>query len=128
MHLTQENLDQRAIIIQIQTLNKDNSLSSPSGIDEFRELVISSGASILDEVICRCVKPSTKTFLRQGKVDEVNEKIKKLHVNLIFFNHDLTPSQERNLESSLNARVLDRTGMILDIFGLILSMIIIIII
>ena len=118
MHLTQENLDQRAIIIQIETLNKDNSLSSPSGIDEFRELVISSGASILDEVICRCVKPSTKTFLRQGKVDEVNEKIKKLHVNLIFFNHDLTPSQERNLESSLNARVLDRTGMILDIFAL----------
>ena len=53
----------------------------------------------------------------KGKVDEISQAAKKYNADLVIFNHDLSPSQERNLEKELQTRVLDRTGLILDIFA-----------
>ena len=61
--------------------------------------------------------PSFKNIKCKGKVDEISEATKKYKADLVIFNHDLSPSQERNLEKELRTRVLDRTGLILDIFA-----------
>ena len=84
---------------------------------EFRELVESAGADVLDHIGGSRRTPDPRYFVGGGKVDEIAESAKERGAELVVFNHDLSPSQERNLEKRLNARVLDRAGLILDIFA-----------
>src|SRR5690606_14295218 len=62
-------------------------------------------------------QPSAKFLIGSGKVEELRDLVREGEVELVIFNHTLTPSQERNLERALECRVLDRTGLILDIFA-----------
>lgn len=84
---------------------------------ELLELVRSAGAepAVLIEGTRRLAHP--KTFIGEGKVDEVRDALKTHDAEIVIFNHALSPSQERNLERALECRVLDRTGLILDIFA-----------
>ena len=86
-------------------------------LSEFRELVISAGADPVDLVTTKRDVPHVKTFVGKGKVEEVAEAVRMHDVSLVIFNHALTPSQERNVEREIKCRVLDRTGLILDIFA-----------
>ncbi|WP_419811988.1 ribosome rescue GTPase HflX [Bacterioplanoides sp.] len=86
-------------------------------LNEFRELVISAGADPLDLVTAKRSTPDPKTFIGLGKVDEIRELLQLHDCQLVMFNHSLSPSQERNLEKALECRVVDRTGLILDIFA-----------
>lgn len=84
---------------------------------EFRELIKSSGAEVLAHVGGSRKVPDPRYFIGGGKVDEVADVLAECGAELVLFNHDLSPSQERNLEKRLQARVLDRSGLILDIFA-----------
>ncbi|MCX4187869.1 ribosome rescue GTPase HflX [Methylophaga sp. OBS4] len=84
---------------------------------EFIELVGSTGARIAAIVQGKRHRPDPKYFAGSGKVDEVAEQVLAAHAALVIFNHELSPSQERNLEHKLKCRVLGRTGLILDIFA-----------
>lgn len=84
---------------------------------EFKELVGSTGANIAALVEGKRHRPDPKYFAGSGKVDEVAEFVHASHAALVIFNHELSPSQERNLEHKLKCRVLGRTGLILDIFA-----------
>lgn len=84
---------------------------------EFRELVRSADADVLAHVGGSRKVPDPRYFVGGGKVDEVAEQLAACGASLVVFNHDLSPSQERNLEKRLRARVLDRAGLILDIFA-----------
>lgn len=84
---------------------------------EFKELVGSTGAKIAAIVEGKRHRPDPKYFAGSGKVDEVAEYVNASHAALVIFNHELSPSQERNLEQKLKCRVLGRTGLILDIFA-----------
>lgn len=84
---------------------------------EFFELVTSAGARPVDWVTTKRTTPDAKTFVGRGKVEEMAEVVALHNVALVIFNHALSPSQERNLEKILQCRVLDRTGLILDIFA-----------
>nr|WP_255857858.1 ribosome rescue GTPase HflX [Bacterioplanoides sp. SCSIO 12839] len=86
-------------------------------LNEFRELVISAGAEPLDLITAKRSTPDPKTFIGLGKVDEIREMLQLYDCQLVMFNHSLSPSQERNLEKALECRVVDRTGLILDIFA-----------
>jgi len=86
-------------------------------LTEFEELAASAGASVVDIVTTRRYSPDPKTFIGRGKADEIVERIQQLGAELVLFNHSLSPSQERNLEQLFQCRVLDRTGLILDIFA-----------
>ena len=86
-------------------------------LNEFRELVISAGADPVDLVTTKRDVPDVKTFIGKGKVEEIAELARMHDVHLVIFNHALSPRQERNLEAVLSCRVLDRTGLILDIFA-----------
>lgn len=84
---------------------------------EFRELVLSAGADPVGLITTKRDTPDAKTFIGKGKVEDIGRELELTEAELVIFNHSLTPSQERNLERILQCRVLDRTGLILDIFA-----------
>jgi GTP-binding protein HflX len=84
---------------------------------EFAELARAAGAEVLDTVTGSRRTAEPRFFIGLGKADEVLERVKALKADLVLVNHSLSPSQERNLEKHLSCRVLDRTGLILDIFA-----------
>lgn len=88
-----------------------------SSLSEFRELVTSAGAYIAGEVSQRRPKADPATLIGSGKVEELAGIAASTHANVVLFDHDLTPTQLRNLEEALPCRVLDRTQLILDIFA-----------
>ncbi|MGH8164559.1 MAG: GTPase HflX, partial [Rhodanobacteraceae bacterium] len=84
---------------------------------EFEELAKSAGAQVLDRVAARVAAPNPRFYLGTGKVDEILERVRAQDVDLVLVDHALTPVQERNLEKHLSVRVVDRAGLILDIFA-----------
>jgi GTPase len=86
-------------------------------LSEFVELVRSADVSDVDIVVGSRHTPSSKTFVGKGKLEEIEVLVRQHEIDVVLFNHALSPSQERNLEKALQCRVLDRTGLILDIFA-----------
>ncbi len=84
---------------------------------EFAELARSAGAIIVDEVVSARKRPEPRFFIGKGKVDELRSSVEANGAELVIFGTSLSPSQERNLERELRCRVLDRAGLILDIFA-----------
>lgn len=84
---------------------------------EFEELVRSAGAEPVCFIKGSRKTPDARTFVGQGKLEEIAVAVREYEADLVLFNHALSPSQERNLEKSLKCRVRDRTGLILDIFA-----------
>ena len=84
---------------------------------EFEELARSAGAVPVLFIKGTRKKPDAGHFVGSGKLDEIAAAVKEHQAELVLFNHSLSPSQERNLEKHLQCRVLDRTGLILDIFA-----------
>ncbi|WP_324733173.1 ribosome rescue GTPase HflX [Pseudomonas paeninsulae] len=84
---------------------------------EFQELAISAGADTVAFLSVPSNRLTAKYLIGSGKVEELRDQVKILEADLVIFNHVLTPSQERNLERVFGCRVLDRTGLILDIFA-----------
>ncbi len=86
-------------------------------LSEFKELVLSSGAQIMEIITTSRKRADPKFFIGSGKALEIAEMVKVHEADLVLFNHQLAASQERNLEGLIQCRVLDRTGLILDIFS-----------
>ena len=104
---------ERAVLVHI-TLESE---TEPEDPDEFRELVSSAGVSCVALVTGTRNQPASRLFLGAGKLEELRSVITAESADVVLFNHILSPSQERNLEAELKCRVLDRTGVILDIFA-----------
>ncbi|MGB9150071.1 MAG: GTPase HflX [Burkholderiales bacterium] len=86
-------------------------------LDELKLLSESAGVEVLGVLVGSRAKPDPSTFIGSGKLIEVGEAIEALGANLVIFNHNISPIQQRNLERDLKVRVLDRTNLILDIFA-----------
>ncbi len=86
-------------------------------LHELRQLVTSAGLQVRATVEGKRSSPDAKFFIGSGKADELKLMLEASDTSLVAFNHDLSPSQQRNLERFLQAKVLDRTGLILDIFA-----------
>ena len=84
---------------------------------EFAELARSAGGIIVDEIVSARKKPDPRFFIGKGKVEELRASVEANGAELVIFGTPLSPSQERNLERELKCRVLDRAGLILDIFA-----------
>ena len=108
--------DNRVVIVNSSFGNLID-ISMDEVFQEFRELVLSSDAEILFEFNFNQKVVNAKHFIGRGKLEEIKRIIDLNKIELIIFNHNLSPSQERNIESFLKTRVLDRTGLILDIFA-----------
>lgn len=105
---------ERAVVVQLDFGQPD--LEDQLG--EVRLLASSAGGVVVGEVFGRRQSPDPKTFVGKGKVDEIAAMISAGEADLVIFNHELSPAQERNLERTLKCRVIDRTSLILDIFAL----------
>lgn len=88
-----------------------------ASLEEFQELARSAGAEILATVVQRRPKADPATLIGPGKLDELAAIADSTEADLILFDHDLSPTQQRNLEKALPCRVIDRTQLILDIFA-----------
>ena len=86
-------------------------------LEELRQLALTAGLDVRATVEGRRPKPDATYFVGSGKADELAVALQATESNIAVFNHDLTPSQQRNLERKLACRVVDRTGLILDIFA-----------
>jgi GTPase len=86
-------------------------------LQELHELATSSGAQVVGSMLQRSPQPDPATLVGRGKVSEVHSAARAAGAGLIIFDHDLTPSQLRNLEQALDLKVIDRTQLILDIFA-----------
>ncbi len=84
---------------------------------EFEELVLSAGGDPVEYVFGQREAPHPRYFVGIGKLEEICALVQQHEIEVVLFNHALSPSQERNLEKELKCRVLDRTGLILDIFA-----------
>ncbi len=84
---------------------------------ELEELALSAGADPVEMLTGSRAKPSPKYFIGSGKLDELKQLVHQHEATLVIFNHAMSPAQERNVETELECRVLDRTGLILDIFA-----------
>lgn len=104
---------ERAILVHLEM--KDEAQQEDQR--EFKELVVSAGADPVDLLIVRRQQPNAKFFVGSGKVEEIRQAVVMHEAEVVLFNHALTPTQERNLEREFQCRVLDRTGLILDIFA-----------
>lgn len=85
--------------------------------EEFAELAVSAGAVVVAQLTCSKRTPDSRTFIGKGKLEELRKSVEANDAELIVCNAPLSPSQERNLERELKCRVLDRSGLILDIFA-----------
>jgi GTP-binding protein HflX len=89
----------------------------PEDPREFEELVLSAGGDPVAFITGKSISPNAKFFIGTGKLQELQAIVAANEAEVVIFNHTLSPSQERNLEKELQCRVLDRTGLILDIFA-----------
>lgn len=87
-------------------------------LQELEQLAISAGMKVKTTLEGRRFKPDPKYFIGSGKAEELLSIVQATESQVVVFNHDLSPSQQRNLERLLECRVVDRTGLILDIFAL----------
>jgi len=98
--------------------DKDESLwSVEDSLNELGTLARTAGAEVVGRMIQRMRHPDVATYIGKGRAQELSDTEKQMHVDLVIFDEELSPSQQRNLEKMLSARVLDRTALILDIFA-----------
>jgi GTP-binding protein HflX len=95
----------------------DPQFSAEESLAELRDLATSAGAEIAGEMLQRRDRPDPATLIGRGKLEEIAGAAESVSADLLLFDHDLTASQQRNIENVVHARVIDRTQLILDIFA-----------
>ena len=106
---------ERTVLVHIEL---NSTRHAPNSLDEFKQLALSSGLNIVDTITVKRNFTKAQFFIGTGKVDELTDIVSEHEIDLVIFSLELSPSQERNLEKALKCQVIDRTGLILDIFAL----------
>lgn len=104
---------ERAVLLHVVS----RQASRAEDLDEFRELLRSAGAEVVGECLASRESPDPRLYIGKGKAEELAALVGESEADLVVVNAQLSPSQERNLEALLKCRVIDRTGLILDIFS-----------
>ena len=102
-----------AVLVNIDFQNTEFN----EGLDEFIELVTSAGLEPVTTITCSRNAPDAGLFIGSGKVEEIKQAVMEKQADVVIFNHILSPRQERNVEKECQCRVVDRVGLILDIFA-----------
>jgi GTPase len=114
-YLEQENIREKVILVGCQTTEDD--LHFQYSMEELESLTETAKGTVVTQVVQKRVKVHPATYIGKGKVEELQALEEELEPDLIIFNDELSPSQNRNLSAGLKARVIDRTQLILDIFA-----------
>ena len=106
-------INEPAILVDVNFRNDEFNEAT----DEFIDLVTSAGLVPINTITCSRPVPDPRFFIGKGKVEQVKAAVRSKQAEVIIFNHALNPGQERNLEQECQCRVVDRVGLILDIFA-----------
>ncbi|MBL6649728.1 MAG: GTPase HflX [Flavobacteriaceae bacterium] len=107
---------ERTVLVGIITLNQSKSLLKEY-LNELSFLTYTAGGTVVKTITQKMDSPDTKTFLGKGKMEELYSFIKINDINSVIFDDELTPTQQSNIEKQLRCKIVDRTGLILDIFA-----------
>lgn len=107
---------EKSVLIGIITQEQDAD-KSKEYLDELEFLAYTAGGEVVKRFVQKMDKPNPKTFMGSGKMEQVLEFVKEHEVNTVIFDDELTPAQQNNIEKLLKCKIIDRTGLILDIFA-----------
>ena len=107
---------ERTVLVGIITLDQSKSLLKEY-LNELSFLTYTAGGTVVKTITQKMDSPDTKTFLGKGKMEELYSYIKINDINSVIFDDELTPTQQSNIEKQLRCKIVDRTGLILDIFA-----------
>lgn len=113
LDLTERNKPAKALIVY----QRDTAVDDAEILEEISLLVQSAGAEVVDVITAFRRTPDSSTYIGKGKLEEIQAIVEAEKIELVILNHAISPIQERNLERAIKSRVLDRTGLILDIFA-----------
>jgi GTPase len=97
--------------------DRHTAVRTEESLEELAELATSAGADIVDRMVQARTAPEASTLIGQGKVEELSAAVLSTSADVVIFDHDLTPTQQRNLEKAIQSKIIDRTQLILDIFA-----------
>ena len=117
MKTTEQHAQERALLVGVAVHGRTDEWDARDTLEELVQLTESAGAEVLGQMLCKQSKVHAAHFIGKGKVEELAQLAKDTGANLVIFDEDLSPAQGRNLEETLQVRVLDRTQLILDIFA-----------
>lgn len=126
MQLLTELRRERAVLVGLELASSGQRTRTPAdtgtfhieeSIEELATLARSAGAEVVGRIIQRRDRPDAATLIGSGKVDELATAVRSAFADLVIFDNELTPTQQRNLERALDVRLIDRTQLILDIFA-----------
>lgn len=109
-------MKEKAVLIALK-LPAENKADREDSLEELSLLAETAGAEVVASFIQEKNKPNSATYFGKGKIGEIAEVSRRLNADIIISDDELTPTQERNLHKLLKAKVIDRTGLILDIFA-----------
>ncbi len=115
--ITENEEKERAILVGVRW-GRAGEAGTEESLDELMSLAETAGAAVVGTLVQVRTKPDPATLLGKGKLAELGGEITEKEADLVIFDQELTPSQQRNLENDLKSKVLDRTALILDIFAL----------
>ena len=107
---------EKTVLIGLITQNQDAE-KSKEYLDELEFLAYTAGGKVLKRYVQKMDKPNPKTFIGTGKLDDVKEYVDAHKVDIVIFDDELSPAQQKNIERVLECKIIDRTYLILDIFA-----------
>jgi GTP-binding protein HflX len=115
-HTTQTHKEEKAILVGavLRGMTKVHEMDS---LDELAQLTDTAGAEVMETILQELADLNPATFIGSGKVQQIARRVDDLGANVVIFNSDLTPVQMKNLEKKINCKIIDRSGLILDIFA-----------
>lgn len=108
---------ERALLVSIKFKSEEDNWGIEDIAQEIEELAKTSGVEIVDNIHCHCEKPTPNFFIGSGKTKELALISQEENIDVLIFSHDLSGTQQRNLEEVINKKTIDRTQIILDIFA-----------
>jgi GTP-binding protein HflX len=108
---------ERACLVAVATKGRDQGWSTEDSVDELAQLAVTAGVDVAGKLIQRLALPSKTHYLGKGKLDELLALTDKADCDVVVFDDELSPLQQRNLEAVLKVKVIDRSALILDIFA-----------
>lgn len=108
---------EKAVLVGVELPTRDHHVPLEYSLDELERLAETAGASVVEKYTQQIRNITPATLIGRGKIDEIHRGLKENHADLVIIDEDLTPAQQRNLETALKIRVIDRSQLILDIFA-----------
>ncbi|MGH7796149.1 MAG: GTPase HflX [Candidatus Binatia bacterium] len=108
---------ERAVLVGVELPSRDPKAPLDLSLEELERLAETAGATVLEKHSQQVKNITPATLIGRGKVDEIQKSLQAIHADLVIVDEDLTPAQQRNLETAFKVRVIDRSQLILDIFA-----------